>query len=82
MENIGLGLMLMIVGMITVFIILLVVIYGSEFIISVINRLSAGAKPGISTVPDVDPETRAVLEDAVSQITGGKGKITGITRLD
>lgn len=83
MENIRFGLLLMIVGMITVFIILLVVIYGSELIISVINKLSAGRKEEApAAVQGIDNVTRSVLEQAVAQITGGKGIITEITRLD
>ena len=40
MENLGLGLILMVVGMMTVFCILLIVIYGSRGLISLINRIA------------------------------------------
>ena len=38
MENIGVGLMLMVVGMATVFVILLIVIYLSKYLITVVNK--------------------------------------------
>ena len=77
MENIGTGLMLMVVGMITVFLILLIVIYGSR---RIVNRLSPVGKP-VPAGPAVDAATREILEAAVSQLTGGKGHITNITKL-
>ena len=39
MENIGVGLLLMVVGMCTVFLILLIVIWISQFLISVVNKM-------------------------------------------
>ncbi len=80
MENIGTGLMLMVVGMVTVFLILLIVIYGSRLMIRMVNRLS----PMGSQIPAgsaVDAATREILEAAVTQLTGGKGHITNITKL-
>ena len=81
MENIGLGLMLMVVGMVTVFLILLIVIYGSKLMIAIANRLTpAAAKPAPA---DAGPDalTRQVLEAAVTQLTGGKGRITNINKV-
>ena len=40
MENIGVGLMLMVVGMATVFVILLIVIYLSKYLITVVNKVA------------------------------------------
>ena len=40
MENIGTGLMLMVVGMATVFVILLIVIWLSQFLIKVVNKIA------------------------------------------
>ena len=80
MENLGLGLMLMLVGMVTVFAILLIVIFGSRLMIRIVNRLSpaenAGAPPA-----QLDALTREILDKAVAQLTGGKGHITNITRV-
>lgn len=79
MENIGLGLVLMIVGMVTVFLILLIVIFGSTLMIRIVNRISP-AQAG-KAASEADPLTRQVLEAAVAQLTGGKGRITNITTL-
>ena len=40
MENMGLGLELMGIGMVTVFAILLIVIFGSRLLITIINRIA------------------------------------------
>lgn len=82
MSDLGLGFLLMLVGMVTVFVILLIVIYGSQLLISVVNKIApAEAQPARSAQPEVAPATRAVLEQAVAQITGGKGHITNITKI-
>ena len=79
MENLGLGLLLTVVGMVTVFIILLIVIYGSQGLINIVNKIvpeeQAPAKAG------ADSNTKAILEAAVAQLTGGKGHITKITEI-
>ena len=40
MENIELGLLLMVVGMVTVFVILLIVIWLSQLLISIVNKVA------------------------------------------
>jgi oxaloacetate decarboxylase gamma subunit len=80
MENLGLGFLLMGVGMLTVFCILLVVIYGSRLLIGLINRIAPEAAvpaPKQAAAANVAP----VLEAAVAQLTGGKGRIVKITEL-
>lgn len=76
MENIGLGLLLMVVGVITVFVILLIVIYGSELLIRLINRIAPAEEP-----KKKEEDVRPILEAAVNQITGGKGRLTNYTKL-
>lgn len=49
MENIGVGLMLMVVGMATVFVILLIVIYLSKYLITVVNKVAPEEAPKKST---------------------------------
>ena len=49
MENIGVGLMLMVVGMATVFVILLIVIYLSKYLITVVNKVAPEESPQKST---------------------------------
>ncbi len=80
MENVGLGLVLMVVGMVTVFLILMIVIFGSQLMIRLVNRI-APAQPEKALATAVDPLTRQVLEAAVAQLTGGKGHITNVTKV-
>lgn len=80
MENITLGLQLMGIGMVTVFIILLVVIYGSSLLIRLINRIAPEEAPKARKTQDDAPV--AVLEAAVAALTAGKGHITKITKIN
>ena len=84
MSNMGTGLMLMLVGMVTVFVILLIVIYGSRLLIRIINKIApeeAPAERKSSAHADDLSGVRPVLEAAVAQITGGKGHIVNIKKL-
>ena len=83
MNDIVLGLQLMGIGMVTVFCILLIVIYGSKLIITLINKVApetAAAEAGAAPAA-VSGDVRAILDAAVSQITGGRGHITKITKI-
>lgn len=73
MANLGLGFFLMAVGMVTVFAILLIVIYGSRGIIKLLNRIVISG--------DISPKTKLILEGAVAELTSGKGRITKITKI-
>lgn len=68
------------IGMVTVFVILLIVIYGSSLLIKVINRFAPEEAPKV--VKKADDTPVAVLEAAVAQITGGRGHITNITKIN
>ena len=84
MSNMGTGLMLMLVGMVTVFVILLIVIYGSRLLIRIINKIApeeAPAERKSSASADDLSGVRLVLEAAVAQITGGKGHIVNIKKI-
>lgn len=85
MDNLGTGFTLMLVGMVTVFAILLIVIYGSGLLIRLINRIAPEEKtlPVGKTAPSsaVDGQVLAVLNAAVAQITGGRGIITKVTKI-
>ena len=83
MDNMVLGLQLMGIGMVTVFAILLIVIYGSKLIISLINKIAPEAVMAApqSAPESVSGEVRSILDAAVSQITGGRGHITKITKI-
>ena len=80
MENLSLGFLLMLVGMVTVFIILLIVIYGSQLLINLVNKI-APAEP-VKAKPSTSEENlNPVFEAAVGQITGGKGRLVKVTKL-
>ncbi len=81
MGNLQIGLLLMLVGMLTVFAILLIVIYGSRLLVTIVNKLAPEETVPVRGEEAPTPKVRAVLEAAVSQITGGKGHITKITKL-
>lgn len=87
MENFDLGLMLMAVGMITVFAILLIVINLSKLLIAIVNKVApeevvvkkTAAAPAAPTV--IDPSTMAAIKGAVNIVTGGKGKVMKVERI-
>ena len=78
MENLEIALMLMVVGMATVFVILLIVIYLGKGLIAVVNRIAPEEEQ--KKAPAGEDYT-AVFEAAVAQLTDGKGKLTKITKL-
>ncbi|MGM9752771.1 MAG: OadG family protein [Candidatus Cryptobacteroides sp.] len=78
MGNFGTGLQLMLVGMITVFVILLIVIYGSRLLIKLINRIAPEQEQKKAPAGE---DYSAVFEAVVAQLTQGKGKLTKITKL-
>ena len=85
MENLTLGLLLMLVGMLTVFVILIIVIYGSRLLIRIINKIApeeapAAGKTAASAADDLSA-VRPVLDAAVAQLTGGKGHIVNVKKL-
>ena len=81
MDNLGLGFLLMGVGMVTVFAILLIVIFGSRLIINIINRIAPEEVKAAVKAAGEDASTMEILSAAVSQLTGGKGKIVNVTKL-
>ena len=82
MEKISIGLELMGIGMVTVFAILLIVIFGSRLLITIINRIAPEESKPEKAAPAADDTAavRPVLDAAVAQLTGGKGHIVKITR--
>ena len=84
MENIPEALKLLAVGMITVFSILLIVIYLGKALIAIINKFAPEKPKQVANTVSalqVDANTAAVIQAAVSQITGGKGKVSNIRKL-
>ena len=83
MEKISIGLELMGIGMVTVFAILLIVIFGSCLLITIINRIAPEESKPEKAAPAADDTAavRPVLDAAVAQLTGGKGHIVKITKI-
>lgn len=87
MENINYALMLMVVGMITVFAILLIVIYLSRLLITIVNKVApeevvVKKNSGRAPAPVViDPNTLAAIKEAVNIVTNGKGKLAKVEKI-
>lgn len=83
MSNLGLGLELMVVGMASVFLILIIVILLGKLMIAVTNRFPAeqpAEKPAAGAAA-ISSETRSIIEATVKELTGGKGTVTEIVKL-
>lgn len=81
MSNLGLGLELMLVGMASVFVILVIVIYLGKLMITLTNRIPAEQQSAKPASGGVDAGTRSVIEAAVKELTGGKGTVKEIVKL-
>ncbi|MDR2918557.1 MAG: OadG family protein [Tannerella sp.] len=90
MENLGHGLLLMMVGMVTVFAVLLIVIGLGKLLINLVNKYAPeevvkATRPAVATAVvgnsnDVSDPVVAAIVSAVSTITNGKGKVTSIKK--
>ena len=81
MENIGVGLLLMVVGMCTVFLILLIVIWISQFLISVVNKIAPEEEPKKKPVTSGPSTDAGAIKAAVEILTAGKGQVIKIEKL-
>lgn len=87
MDNLGIGVQLMIVGMVTVFVILLIVINLGKVLINVVNKIApeeeVAPKKAAQTAPvaAIDANTKAILDQVVSQLTGGKGRVASARKI-
>ena len=86
MENLETAFLLMVVGMATVFVILLIVIYLGKLLISLVNKYApeeaVPAKQVSSQSPVPVPGTiLAAITAAVNVVTQGKGKVTKVEKL-
>ena len=73
MENLDLGLMLMVVGMITVF-----AIFNKVAPEEVVVKKTAAAPAAPAAI---DPSTMAAIKGAVNIVTAGKGKVMKVERI-
>ena len=81
MENLALGLELMVVGMASVFVILIIVILLGRLMVTLTNRIPAERQSAKPATGDVDGGTRSIIEAAVKELTGGKGTVKEIVKL-
>ena len=85
MENLNFALLLMVVGMATVFAILLIVIYLGKWLISLVNKFApeetvpAAAAGSQAPIP---ANIMAVITAAVSVVTHGKGKVAKVEKVN
>ena len=69
------GITLMIIGMLTVFTILLIIIMFSNWLIVFVNKVAPEEAGKVAKVPE---DIQEAIHKAIFQITGGRGKITEI----
>jgi len=87
MENLSYGLLLMLVGMVTVFVVLLIVIGLGKLLINLVNKYAPeeivkAVRPAVAGKADSgisDPVVAAIVS-AVNTVTYGKGKVTSIRK--
>ncbi len=83
--NLSLGLTLMLIGMVTVFVIMFLIILVIQGLISLVNRVApqeeAAKKSGSAGTEAVDALTMSIIAGAVRQITGGKGQVKTVKKI-
>ena len=85
MENLNIALLLMIVGMATVFAILLIVIYLGKGLIALVNKYApeevVPAKQATNAPAVVPGNIMAAISAAVTVVTQGKGKVAKVEKI-
>lgn len=84
MENLETGLLLMVVGMATVFVILLIVIYLSQLLIKLVNKVAPEEdlkKKPVPAAASSDTGAMDAIKAAVDILTAGKGQVIKIEKL-
>ena len=85
-EGFSTALMLLAVGMITVFTILALIVIFGNILISLVNKFIPEAKISkvVSRVAQgaIDPRKMAAIVSAVDVVTEGKAKVTSISKVD
>ena len=83
MQNLNTALFLMVVGMLTVFIILLAVIYLGKALIACVNKyLPEEERPAApANQASVSPLTAQIIEAAVKAVTGGKARVEKVEKI-
>ena len=85
MENLNTALMLILVGMTTVFAILLIVIYLGKALIILVNKYApeevTPAKSAANASKPAPGNILAVINAAVTVVTQGKGKVAKVEKI-
>ena len=85
MENLNTALLLMVVGMATVFAILLIVIYLGKLLIALVNKYApeevAPAKQAATAPAAIPGNIMAAINAAVTVVTQGKGKVAKVEKI-
>lgn len=83
-SNIVEALKLLVVGLGTVFVVLLIIIEGGKLLIKAVNRFvpeDESEQAKAANVAEVSPAVAKAIDAAVSQITGGQAKVIDIKKL-
>ncbi len=77
------ALKLLVVGMGTVFVVLIIIIEGGKLLIKAVNRIAPEeeSKPAAEPSVSVSPAVAKAIERAVQEVTGGEGQVIEIKRL-
>ena len=84
-NNIFEALQLMVVGMITVFLILMIVMNLGKLLIALVNKFApeeaVASKKQVASVSAVDPMAQSIIKAAVEKLTNGKGVVKKIEKI-
>lgn len=80
-----LGVTIMLIGILTVFAIMFLLVYIIQGLIVLVNRIApeepAPAKTRLQNTAVDDTLTMSIISDAVKQITGGRGTVRTVKKL-
>ena len=80
----NIGVTLMIVGMVTVFAVLLIIINLSKLLIKLVNKfaLEEHVKKDVKqNGPEISANIMAVIQQTVKEITNGKGTVSNVVKI-
>ncbi len=80
----NIGVTLMIVGMVTVFAVLLIIINLSKLLIKLVNKfaLEENVKKDVKqNGPEISANIMAVIQQTVKEITNGKGTVSNVVKI-
>ena len=85
MEKLEIGLILMVVGMVTVFIVLLIIINLCKGLIALVNKYApeedVKPKKAAPVKAAIAPEIMQVIQQTVNVVTGGKGTVANVEKI-